>query len=1189
MERRQYRQFLFVIAILSFFLVALLAFDTAASAVPAGDAPVRILVKAPPGQSAAELAEKLPERIAPRPRGFLAKLTVRKASAENVKVKRVLERTGWVAMEVPASVAEQLAGQGYRVEEDKQVHALLVDSVPLINATQVWALRDANGDNVTGKGITIAILDTGINYSHPDLGGCTNTTHLAGNCKVLPGYDYVNNDNDAADDHYHGTHVAGIAAANGTLKGVAPDATLVAYKVMNSSGSGWENDIIAAIENATAAGYDVISLSLGGLGDADDLMSQAVDTAVNAGVVVVIAAGNSGPGGNSVCRNVTGGATYSICSPGTARLAITVGNTNKNDGLESDSSRGPNPSTYEIKPELTAPGNNIVSTSIDGPNETLRGTSMSCPHVSGAAALLLQMHPTWTSVQVKAALVGTAKDLGLDVTDQGAGRIRVLAAVNASFVSLPSQLSLGVQSLPLANVTAYFNLSELSNATYNVSLTASLRTGSTTIELNASTVQLSALGNASVRFVINLTGTNPAIFSGLITVNSSMNNISIPFWLQTQDSVPPAWSGNVTSIPATYSPTTPSIFNVTWTDLVNMHTVLLESNFSGSPENYTMGNITNTTYNFSRVLPAGSHYWKSYANDTSNNKNQTGSWGFSIARATPTLTTMNNTPGNAIYGNVTNVSCAASSTEVTPVLYRNDTNISNSDTVVLAVGTWAFTCNSSQTANYTAATAAPLNITITKAVPTLNLTLNGTAGAVTLNVGASIWLNGSVTTGDGGGLIETFLDGAEIGVGATVANLTNFTSIGQFNITLYYTETGNYTTTTVVYFVTVVDVTAPTVSSHTPTGTVTSSSTTLTATTDENSTCRYSTAAGTAYASMSSAMSGNTATHTASLSDLSSGTYHYYIRCNNTAGLVSTTDYDASFTVSISTGGGGGGGSVGITTTADTAASTTQVIASVSEAKGVDLHISKESIPVNKIEVEVTSSATNVEIQVSATDEKPESVDDPLLVEEVAEPESVVPGEVSVEAGAQKPRRTYKQVYKYLEIEQKNLAGKIKGATIEFKVTTSWLAANSHDKSEVVLLRHTGTSWEELPTELAKETTANVYYRATTPGFSVFAIIVKETEEAQPEAVAEVAPEGQPVEPPAELPEEQPAEPPEQPTVQSPSKAIFQSLAFTIAVATILASAGLGYIYRNRLTIGARIDEMLERLERHRGRRERRK
>ena len=307
-----------------------------------------------------------------------------------------------------------------------EVHTTLMDSVPLINADDVWDL------GYTGEGMTIAIIDTGIDYTHSDLGSC-----FGDGCKVISGYDFVNDDNDPMDDHGHGTHCAGIAASNGTLKGVAPDAKLLAYKVLNASGSGTWSQVISGIERSVDPNNDgdfsdhadVISMSLGGSGNPDDPVSRAVDNAVDAGVVAVIAAGNGGP------------REQSIRSPGTARKAITVGATDKYDSIAYFSSRGP--VTWKndiiIKPDIVAPGRYICSAQwddawadkecFDDKHTEVSGTSMATPHVAGAVALLKQKNPDWTPEEIKRALRNTAVDLHYSINEQGYGRIDVLEAI----------------------------------------------------------------------------------------------------------------------------------------------------------------------------------------------------------------------------------------------------------------------------------------------------------------------------------------------------------------------------------------------------------------------------------------------------------------------------------------------------------------------------------------------------------------------------------------------------------------------------------------------------------------------------------------------------------------------------------------------------------------------------------------
>ena len=334
----------------------------------------------------------------------------------------------------------------------KDVHAsrsfkmLLNESISQIGADEAWGMQGPDEYALKGKDITIAVIDTGVDYTHPDLGNCTSQEFLDGDCeKVAEGYDFYNMDDDPMDDNGHGTHCSSIAAGDGDLQGVAPDATIIAYKVLSSSGSGTEEDILAAIERAvdpnmdfnTSDHYDIISMSLGGSGDPDDTLSTAIDNAAKAGVVPVIAAGNDGP------------YYRTIASPGCARSAITVGATCKasevgedsycDDTMASFSSRGP--SYGHSKPDIVAPGVNIcaakASVSTETPDDTCpegyiahSGTSMATPHVAGAAAILLQAHPGWTPSQVKASLKMTADDIEEPDIIQGHGEITIQEAAN---------------------------------------------------------------------------------------------------------------------------------------------------------------------------------------------------------------------------------------------------------------------------------------------------------------------------------------------------------------------------------------------------------------------------------------------------------------------------------------------------------------------------------------------------------------------------------------------------------------------------------------------------------------------------------------------------------------------------------------------------------------------------------------
>ncbi len=315
---------------------------------------------------------------------------------------------------------------------DQEFHKCDGYGISQIGAPAVWQQIGA-----TGQGVAIAVVDTGVYYRHPDLGA-----GFGPDKKVVGGYDFVNNDADPDDDNGHGTHVAGIAAANGQTKGVAPDASLLAVKVLDARGSGMESNIIAGVEWAVANGANIINMSLGGTGNPDSPLSQAVDHASEAGVLVVVAAGNTG-------------GYQTVGSPASARTALTVGADDQNSLITPFSSRGPAAFTLQIKPEVVAPGFGIVSTvplagtEISNPTgyASLNGTSMAAPHAAGAAALLLQQHPDWTPQQLKLALISGAVDIGQDVMTQGSGEIDVFTSATLPVLCSEGELSLGWDDL----------------------------------------------------------------------------------------------------------------------------------------------------------------------------------------------------------------------------------------------------------------------------------------------------------------------------------------------------------------------------------------------------------------------------------------------------------------------------------------------------------------------------------------------------------------------------------------------------------------------------------------------------------------------------------------------------------------------------------------------------------------------
>ncbi|MET0991207.1 MAG: S8 family serine peptidase [Lacisediminihabitans sp.] len=314
--------------------------------------------------------------------------------------------------------AATLGGGIAKIWLDGKVTASLADSTAQIGAPEVWA-----GGN-TGEGVTVAVLDSGIDPTHPDL-----ADRIADSISFVPG-------EDSTDVLGHGTHVASTiagtgAASSGKERGVAPGAKLDVAKVLGNDNFGQDSWIIQGMEWAARdKGAKIISMSLGGdPSDGTDPMSRAVDSlSAETGALFVVAAGNQG-------------ANDTVAAPGSAASALTVGAVDAHDALAPFSSRGPRLGDHLIKPEITAPGVEILAarSSFMGYGEgdywSISGTSMATPHVAGAAALLLHEHPELTAAQVKDGLVSTSKPTpDYSVFEAGNGRLDAVAATTAKVI-----------------------------------------------------------------------------------------------------------------------------------------------------------------------------------------------------------------------------------------------------------------------------------------------------------------------------------------------------------------------------------------------------------------------------------------------------------------------------------------------------------------------------------------------------------------------------------------------------------------------------------------------------------------------------------------------------------------------------------------------------------------------------------
>ncbi|MFJ6901087.1 S8 family peptidase [Streptomyces hokutonensis] len=401
--------------------------------------------------------------------------------------------------------------------------ASLDKSVPQIGAPKAWAA------GYTGKGVKIAVLDTGVDADHPDL-----------KTQVIEAKNFSTSA-DTKDRVGHGTHVASIAAgtgakSHGKYKGVAPDAKILSGKVLDDTGSGDDSGILAGMEWAAGQGADIVNLSLGGQDSPgiDPLEAEVNKLSAEKGILFAIAAGNEGP--------------ESIGSPGSADAAITVGAVDGNDKLADFSSTGPRLGDGAIKPDVTAPGVDITAAAAPGslidqevgenpPGYlTISGTSMATPHVAGAAALLKQEHPTWGYAELKGALTGSAKGGKYTPFQQGSGRIAVDKAIKQSVIADPVSVSFGVQQwphtddTPVAKQLTYRNLGTTA-VTLSLTAAATDPKGHTApagfFKLGATKVTVPAGGKASVALTVNtkLGGTLDGAYSAYVTATGGGQSV----------------------------------------------------------------------------------------------------------------------------------------------------------------------------------------------------------------------------------------------------------------------------------------------------------------------------------------------------------------------------------------------------------------------------------------------------------------------------------------------------------------------------------------------------------------------------------------------------------------------------------------------------------------------------------------
>ncbi|MEU8083568.1 S8 family serine peptidase [Micromonospora sp. NPDC049101] len=399
---------------------------------------------------------------------------------------------------------------------DGKANASLADTTAQVGAPAAWA---AGG---TGRGVRVAVLDSGVDTTHPDL-----VNRVVASRSFIPGQDVI-------DRNGHGTHTASTvagtgAASGGKERGVAPDADLVVGKVLDQNGSGSISGIIAGMEWATRTERaKVVNMSLGvsAWHTQDDPLSQSVNQlTAETGALFVVAAGNSGPD------------PYTLGAPATADAALTIGAVDGSDHLADFSSAGPRMIDEALKPDLTAPGVDVLAARSqhipwgEGYYQTDSGTSMAAPHVAGAAALLVQKHPTWSGQQIKDALMSTSvRTPDYDAYQAGSGRLNVAGAYHQDQVIATGSVdaglvrsSSGTPQRPITRKITYTN-----TTADPVPLALSVDGGTSPAQaFTAATdrVTVPANGTSTVDVVVNPGGLPPGRYSAQVTARSATGEV----------------------------------------------------------------------------------------------------------------------------------------------------------------------------------------------------------------------------------------------------------------------------------------------------------------------------------------------------------------------------------------------------------------------------------------------------------------------------------------------------------------------------------------------------------------------------------------------------------------------------------------------------------------------------------------
>ncbi len=438
------------------------------------------------------LITQSPEGTAPALKGAA---TTRRLTGLGMTAQRVAKKSAGEAWRNLLGGVSTLAAGMSKIWLDGRRSYTLDHSTKQIGATEAWQ------QGFTGKGVTVAVLDSGYDPAHPDLKDVVTQSRN------------FSDEPDIVDHLGHGTHVASIIAGAGEkYRGVAPGARIAFGKLSGAAGPT-DSAILAGMEwAATEVKAKIVNMSFGGPDEPGlDPVEQAVNTlSQETGTLFVVGAGNERGEGT-------------VLTPGSADAALTVGAVDRSDQVAAFSSKGPRIGDHAVKPDVTAPGVDIVAAAAtgtaDGTHVAKSGTSMSTPHVAGAAAILAQRHPDWSGQQLKAALIGSARPTdGATPYQQGTGRVDVPRSLAQEVIASPTGVWAAFPWQHPGERRATGKIAYTNTGATPVTL--DLAASSDVLTLSPQRLEVPAGGQASATVTIDAEDKGPGDYPGVITATA---------------------------------------------------------------------------------------------------------------------------------------------------------------------------------------------------------------------------------------------------------------------------------------------------------------------------------------------------------------------------------------------------------------------------------------------------------------------------------------------------------------------------------------------------------------------------------------------------------------------------------------------------------------------------------------------